>query len=43
MCFCEGKDKIDDSIMKVKSKDMLIELMILIFGNNVSKSNFESR
>ena len=28
MCFCEGKNKIDDSIMKVKSKDMLIERRI---------------
>ena len=35
-----AKDKVDDSIMRIKSKDIASELMELTFGNN-NESNFE--
>lgn len=36
-----AKNKIDDSIMRVRSREIASELMELTFGNNDGKENFE--
>lgn len=38
-----AKDKVDDSIMRVRSREIAGELMEIVFGDNDNKDNIERK